>query len=173
MFYPDLTPYSYANHGRDSFTDMTTGYRSVSFTAPYQRTNIGWLDAKEPWPAGSVPAAFAEKLQAVLAVQAVNECLGHHDCDLCPDDPPADRQTWRRPGHLRACSGTGEIRVPAQPGGSAFAAPRLIGHYVLDHGYRPPQEFIDAVLAFDLDCPAEPGWARFPWIPSDAEVSDG
>ncbi|MGW7445046.1 DUF7919 family protein [Kitasatospora sp. NPDC054795] len=171
MFYPDLTPYSYSDNDRDTFTDMTTGYRFVSFKVPYTRINVGWLDAEELWSAGPVPAAFAEKLQAVLAVQAVNECLGYHDCDLCPDIPPADEQTWRRPGHVRACIGNGEIRVPAHQE-AAFAAPRLVGHYVLDHGYQPPQNFIDAVLAFDLDHPSEPSWARFPWIPSDAEVLD-
>ncbi|MCC9312328.1 hypothetical protein LN042_35625 [Kitasatospora sp. RB6PN24] len=171
MFYPDLTPYSYLDHGRDTFTDMTTGYRFVSFKAPYTRINIGWLDANKPWTAGPVPAAFAEKLQAILAIQAVNECLGYHDCDLCPELPRPDEQTWRRLGHIRACSGNGEIRLPAQQG-AAYAAPRLVGHYVLDHGYQPPEDFIDAVLAFDLDGHSEPSWARFPWIPPDAEVLD-
>jgi hypothetical protein len=171
VFYPDLTPYGYSDDDRDTFTDMTTGYQFVSFKAPYERINIGWLDATQPWTNGPVPAAFAEKLKAILAVQAVNECLGYHECDLCPDEPPADQQTWLRPGHLRACIGNGEIRVPAQSG-TAFAAPRLIGHYVLDHGYQPPRDFIDAVLAFDLDCPSAPAWARFPWIPADVEFLD-
>ncbi len=114
---------------------------------------------------------WQRQLYEHTAVQAVNECLGYHDCDLCPGELPADQQTWRRPGHLRACIGNGEIRVPARPG-TAFAAPRLIGHYVLDHSYQPPQDFIDAVLTFDLDCLSTPAWARFPWIPADAEILD-
>lgn len=27
-----------------------------------------------------------------------------------------------------------------------YAAPSLIIHYILQHGYKPPQEFIDAVM---------------------------
>ncbi|MGO4418859.1 hypothetical protein AB4Z54_08885 [Streptomyces sp. MCAF7] len=33
---------------------------------------------------------------------------------------------------------------------TAYAAPHLIGHYVVDHGYPTPWEFIDVVLAFGL-----------------------
>ena len=30
--------------------------------------------------------------------------------------------------------------------GNVYAAPSLIFHYILQHGYQPPQEFIDAVM---------------------------
>ncbi|MEU3075515.1 hypothetical protein [Streptomyces laurentii] len=62
---------------------------------------------------------------------------GFHVCNLC----------------LRARSGAprgnGEIRVPGESG-ITYAAPDLITHYVAAHGYRPPQVFVDAVLAADL-----------------------
>ena len=41
--------------------------------------------------------------------------------------------------------------------GRVYAAPTLIWHYVTEHGYRPPDEFIDAVLADDPDLFT---WAR-------------
>jgi hypothetical protein len=42
--------------------------------------------------------------------------------------------------------GSAEIRVPGK-GNIVFAAPEMIAHYVIMHEYRPPEEFIEAVLA--------------------------
>lgn len=104
--------------------------------------------------------------------------LGLHECDLCSTPLPDLHPGYApRPGHRRASLGTGEIRVPGTPG-TAFAAPRLIGHYVADHAYLPPRPFVDAVLAFD---PYGPWPVRFPgigfpWIPDTAilgHVDDG
>ncbi|MFF0476441.1 hypothetical protein [Streptomyces sp. NPDC004284] len=44
---------------------------------------------------------------------------------------------------------------------------------MVDHGYLPPREFIEAVLAFDLqDRSAAYPSIAFPWIPDDAELYD-
>jgi hypothetical protein len=40
--------------------------------------------------------------------------------------------------------GSGEIRVPGDR--KVYAAPILIHHYVEAHGYKPPEEFIEAVI---------------------------
>ena len=40
--------------------------------------------------------------------------------------------------------GSAEIRV--EIGGHWLAAPDLVYHYVTDHAYLPPIEFIDAVI---------------------------
>lgn len=42
--------------------------------------------------------------------------------------------------------GSAEIHVKAADG-RTFAAPDLICHYFAAHGYRPPEEFIEAVCA--------------------------
>jgi hypothetical protein len=42
--------------------------------------------------------------------------------------------------------GSAEIRVIGSDS-VIYAAPNLVFHYVRDHGYKPPQSFIDAVLA--------------------------
>ncbi|MFE9636969.1 hypothetical protein [Streptomyces sp. NPDC006463] len=168
-FYEDMSLYTYWDGG-ESFTDVTTGYRFLSFEPQYERVNVGWLSGDQPWASGVAPAGFIEKLEAVLAVQAVNQMMGLHDCELCP---PSDKQPPEsyepRPGHRRSSVGTGEIRIPARPD-TAFAAPVLVGHYVVDHGYLPPTTFIDAVLEFDPSGhgSAEYPWVRFPWIPEDA-----
>lgn len=89
----------------------------------------------------------------------MNACLGVHECDLCP--------TGEGP------EGNGEVRIPGSSG-IAYAAPRLIGHYVGAHDCQPPPVFIDAVLAVDLDEWAAARWPEvpFPWIPADAEHLD-
>lgn len=172
MFYEDLSPYSYASE--ESFSDLSTGMRFVSFRPGYERINVGWLAAVHPWMAGSPPTGFTDKLLAILEAQAVNQVLGLHDCDLCPP-MPAGEEPPRTPrlGDRVSSVGTGEIRVPGAPG-SAFAAPALIGHYVADHGYLPPQPFIDAVFAFDIEevASATFPWIKFPWIPDDADLYD-
>jgi hypothetical protein len=48
-------------------------------------------------------------------------------------------------------------------GGMVYAAPSLVHHYVAAHGYRPPDTFIAAVLAWDETAPRlsqEELWAR-------------
>jgi hypothetical protein len=42
--------------------------------------------------------------------------------------------------------GNGEIRVIGSAG-KVYASPVMIYHYMSEHNYLPPQEFIDAVLA--------------------------
>ena len=52
--------------------------------------------------------------------------------------------------------GTSEVRVFGEDG-NIFAAPTLIYHYMKDHHYRPPDQFIMAVL----DGPTPPDSAYF------------
>ncbi|MFI0941211.1 hypothetical protein [Streptomyces sp. NPDC021020] len=154
MYYEDLSAYDY--HDRDEFTDWASGFYALWYRPAYTRLNIGWLSAGRPYPTGAVTAAFVEKLTAVHEVQRMNECLGFHECELCPED--------------EAPRGNGEIRIPGAPG-IAYAAPFLVTHYVTAHGYRPPQAFVDAVLAVDVGAWAAARWpdVPFPWVPADAE----
>ncbi|KAF3465627.1 hypothetical protein [Streptomyces sp. Tu 3180] len=154
MFYEDLSAYAYQDE--DAFTDPESGFHALWYRPSYTRLNIGWLEAGRPYPTGAVPAAFVEKLEAVRRIQWMNVCLGVHECDLCPGDG--------------APEGNGEVRIPGGPG-IAYAAPSLVTHYVTAHGYRPPQVFVDAVLAVDLDAWTAARWpdVPFPWVPEDAE----
>ncbi|MEU4092642.1 hypothetical protein [Streptomyces sp. NPDC026673] len=172
MFYEDLSRYEYTNDG-DTFSDPDPGsLRFVCFQPPYERLNVGWLSGDEPWTCGRAPVGFTDNLLAVIEAQAINLMLGIHPCDFCkiPFDDPHPWYT-PRPGNHRASCGSGEIRVPGAYG-TAFAAPTLIGHYVVDHGYLPPRAFVDAVLACDLDVqrPARHPWIPFPWVPDDVEA---
>ena len=51
--------------------------------------------------------------------------------------------------------GSAEIRVLGG-GGKVYAAPNLIYHYVAKHKYRPPEEFIEAVMRVPFSNPWQP-----------------
>jgi hypothetical protein len=101
--------------------------------------NIGWLERGHPFPTGRTTAKFRAKL-AQLCERRVNQTRGFHACTFCK-------------GRDRPHS-SAEMRVAGN--GRVYAAPLLVHHYVEAHGYRPPDEFIEAVLAWD-ESAVEPG----------------
>ena len=122
--FPDLTPYAYA-------------------PSPDPAFNVGWLDASAPFPTGPTPTAFHQKLLAYCRPQyVVRRYRGVQTCPFC-----AGPQTVVQVGSggEQITLGNGEIRVIGTE--VVYAAPTLIYHYVVDHGYRPPQAFVEAVLA--------------------------
>lgn len=120
------------------FKDLTTyEYRSKE-----DSLNIGWLDKDHLFEQGDVPDAFIEKLWKYLRYP-VRVCRGFHVCDLC-ENPERGVPIAEFKGKRREV-GYYEIRVWGKAG-SVYAAPSLIFHYILQHGYKPPQEFIDAVM---------------------------
>jgi hypothetical protein len=64
--------------------------------------------------------------------------MGFHCCEFCP--PRSDGRFTR--GHRN-------VWIPADS--VVYVAPELILHYIEAHGYRPPDEFITAVIA----CPEQ------------------
>jgi hypothetical protein len=95
---------------------------------PPDTVNIGWLEPRRPYPTGTTPEAFRARLRD-LCGQPMNLTIGYHTCLFCQDGQPA--------------RGSGEIRVSGD--GKVYAAPALVHHYVEAHGYKPPEEFIEAV----------------------------
>lgn len=127
--YADLTPYEYLP------------LEEREERAPL--VNVGWLGTGLPHPTGEVPPGFVDAL-IVLADDMRHSTRGFHGCPFCLAESPVRVRSERlaRPVPL----GMAEIHVPG-PDGVVYAAPTLVIHYITDHGYRPPQEFIDAVLA--------------------------
>ena len=104
--------------------------------------NIGWLSNSKPYPKGETSDEFQEKLLTFCFFEhTVNNCLGYHTCPFCKS--PQTPMIIQR-GNRRAYLGNGEIRVAGKS--AVYAAPTLVYHYVIAHRYRPPDEFIDAVL---------------------------
>jgi hypothetical protein len=98
--------------------------------------NIGWLDPEHPFPTGPTSEEFRAKL-GWLCERRVKQTRGFLPCEFCKG---------RNRPHSSA-----EMRVALA--GKVYAAPSLVHHYVVAHDYRPPDEFIAAVLAWDEGSP--------------------
>jgi hypothetical protein len=125
--FPDLSPYGY-------------GHRSHPGVV-----HVGWLDGVHAYPKGRVAEHVLEKLKK-LASRPTEIYRGFHICELCccPNGGvtgPTDSGYW---DWAKARSSNGEIRVTS--GNITYAAPVLIVHYIQEHGYLPPGEFLQAVM---------------------------
>ena len=139
-YFPDLSPYAYVHYGRPNVV------------------HVGWLDGAHPFPKGRVAVDVIAKLR-LLAEKPVRLSRGWHFCEVCvtPDDvvvsylPNAGKQidpkcSWVKWANQRR--GNGEIAVTYEE--TVFAAPVLILHYIEEHGYLPPAEFLTAVENTDI-----------------------
>lgn len=124
LYFQDMTEYRYGRKKESSL-------------------NIGWLEAGHPVHKGEVSKEFMEKLWKYLRYP-VNIYRGFHTCNLCihPEDgiPVVEANGEKRK------VGYYEIRVWGNDG-KVYAAPSLFYHYITHHNYKPPQEFIDAVMS--------------------------
>jgi len=106
--------------------------------------NVGWLSDSEHFHKGKVSNDFLSALK-VLVENPVNLYRGVHHCEFCPPpiyEPIPNRIVSRI---VRDCpNGNGEIRIQYKD--KTFVAPVLVYHYVTEHNYKPPSEFIQAVL---------------------------
>lgn len=134
-YFPDLSPYAY---GHDVHKDVV---------------HVGWLDNIHPFPIGHVRRNLIEKIKA-LTTKPVRLSRGYHYCEICVEplglvksflsdqvkliDPQCSWMQW-----MERRRGNGEIRVFCE--GVTFAAPVLIAHYIEQHGYRPPPQFLKAI----------------------------
>lgn len=97
--------------------------------------SVGWLDAEKPFSTGEVPAEFLLRLAALHREHQSLKTRGFHQCPFCSASDDAR--------HLHRSNA--EIAVRARDG-TIYRAPALILHYVAAHGYRPPDQFISAVV---------------------------
>ena len=151
-YYADLTTYGYAGKAQGP-------------SAPKEPAalNVGWLAASHPYSKGELPAGFAERLLEELISQRYHVFRGYHHCELCKQDRGEHGpDTITVEGEPYAL-GDREVLVVGpnqQELGSKrrYNAPSTICHYMEAHGYRPPDEFIEAVLALPPEPPLpEPG----------------
>lgn len=124
MFYSDLSPYQYAQRPGNPAT-----------------LNVGWLDRKHEYSQDEPSDPFVERLW-LFCLAAIYKTMGFHECELC-SQPSFGLHVQR--GDEELWLGSAEIRVFGREG-ETYAAPNLIYHYVVDHHYLPPEEFIRAVL---------------------------
>lgn len=103
--------------------------------------NVGWLDVRHPFRTGKTDYEFQRKLQR-LCRRRFKQTRGFLPCYFCK-------------GEDRPISSS-EIRIASA--GTVFAAPSLVYHYVAAHDYRPPDEFISAVLEWNETDNDTVGW---------------
>ena len=125
-YYPDQSPCDY--FGREEAERLLA---------------IGWLDSASPFDQGPVDRRFMKKLAELLVTpwQPVFT-MGKHDCPFCRFT--SGPTVFGFEG-LDVQLGVSNVFVPAD--GFLFVAPSLILHYIDSHGYSPPNEFQQAVLA--------------------------
>jgi hypothetical protein len=112
--------------------------------------NIGWLSSRVTFTTGNSSSEFTSKLIRLVKESAFSKTkvvMGRWDgtftCPLCEID------NWtiqtRIPG-----IGNAELWIPSifKPG-VYYASSTWICHYVLDHQYLPPDEYIQSVMLFD------------------------
>lgn len=124
-YFPDLVPYQHGD------------------APPHPRIRrVGWIEEGHDFPTGTVPMEFLTKLTAIKLSQwptlfHFGLVRGAIYCTLCDRD---DRS---------GCST--ELLVPdvGNPG-CFFGSLSMIDHFVRDHGYCPPNVYVDSVLAVDL-----------------------
>jgi hypothetical protein len=132
MYFEDLTFYSY--YKKEPFRNVL---------------NVGWLDAAHKYAVKEPNTDFIKKLANLVANEDgcnahVNKIRGLHPCNICGKDVVTET-VFGQPILL----GASEIWVPFESGW--YASPSMVLHYVFEHHYGPPDQFIDAVSKMDLD----------------------
>lgn len=135
MFFNDLSDYSYY---------LKKPVSNVK--------NVGWLDTNHVFPVGKSSKRFLLKLERIISSQGVtnvhvNQIRGVHVCALSKSCQHVVV------GNGKVGLGSSEVWIPSDDGQYFFSAPSLIFHYIRDHDYLPPQEFIDAVEKMSLEIP--------------------
>lgn len=108
---------------------------------------VGWLDGGQPYAQGQTPTAVIRRL-VELCREGVNRTRGFHRCNLCvaQSESPRPRPTTVSDPAGEFLVGSAEIRVRGLTG-QQYAAPDMIIHYVIEHGYLPPEDFCEGVLS--------------------------
>lgn len=123
--YADMSPYTY--YAGEVVPDVL---------------NVGWLEGAPEEPLPSEEAARLGRLiLESLPVTKVAQTRGFHVCKICGDP------RWNLPcevGGKEFVLGSAEAWFPGV-GDIVYAAPTLIVHYIREHGYRPPPQFVAAV----------------------------
>jgi hypothetical protein len=112
---------------------------------------VGWLHPDHPFTKGEVPAEFLDRLKEFQSRPSGRDLFcfpgsgGLHCCEFC--------------GRVH---GGGNVAIPS--GELLYIFPSMLLHYVQAHGYRPPDEFIAALMASpfedteEFDLLTEPFW---------------
>lgn len=129
------------------YADLSAyAYMPDSVPEGVEALNVGWLEAGDDVPQGEVPKEFVASLGVLCRDDPQTKMRGWHMCHLDHAGGEAPYPVKAQVGGSELSLGGAEVRVVAEDG-SWLIAPDLVLHYVTDHGYRPPEPFIEAVTA--------------------------
>ena len=141
MYFQDFTAYRYGTYyGRDRIISLE------------EVRMIGWLENGHNYPTGQVDEQTLFNLRKclVIAERAALKYKGFHYCDFCSKGDWTSRPKITFEGK-ELFLGSNEIWLPsANAPELIYSAPNLIYHYIVEHGYLPPDEFLEAVNSFDI-----------------------
>lgn len=110
--------------------------------------SVGWLCQTQPFRKGPVNHDFLTRLTLLLRSPVQDPftnlvMFGRHYCGLCPLEK---QSRWQEIGQQRIDIGRRNLFVPKPDSNLVYIAPSTIIHYILEHGYCPPEEFQEATL---------------------------
>jgi hypothetical protein len=108
--------------------------------------NIGWLSPKITFQTGSAPNDFIDKLKRLIKESAFSQTklvMGRWDgtftCPLC------EINNWEIQKRIPYI-GNAEIWIPSKNREKIYSSSTWICHYIIDHQYLPPDEYIESIL---------------------------
>jgi hypothetical protein len=137
-YYPDLAPLDYFTPGE---------------TFDGRLRAVGWLSPEHDFESGDLPELVIKQLLDLLENgRPLFGTFGFHPCLFCPswsdrvvEDPrmvPAPPTIFHHKD-VKLNLGGRELWLPV--GDLMYVAPDLILHYITEHGYRPPDEYLNAL----------------------------
>lgn len=98
------------------------------------RIAVGWLENGKPYEKGETSKKVVEKIHEFIKTSGMYVYfLGYHKCDFCD--------------FINVELGAATILIAYKK--KVYICPALIVHYIENHQYLPPTEFIEAVLNYD------------------------
>ncbi len=129
-YYEDLSRYSYSPED-------------------YEMLNIGFLDCKHSFKRAPVPIEIICRIIKLIESPYIQH-RGFHTCEICePSNEVASNQDYLS-AWQRSRSGSSIIKVHGLTG-LDYASPSLIVHYITEHQYCPPIEFLESVVGKDMN----------------------
>ncbi|MCG8611060.1 MAG: hypothetical protein MI864_11040 [Pseudomonadales bacterium] len=113
---------------------------------------VGWIDSGVLFPTGNCSDLFVSNLLKLCTSFKMEREIGLPLCDLCCAEGKKNEAliSLINESNEKVFFGCAVILVLGRRG-KVYIAPDLIYHFVTQHSYLPPQEFIDSVCELEID----------------------
>jgi hypothetical protein len=135
------------------FADLSTYETDFGLAIPGV-LNIGWLGARSDFKKGEAPKDFVDKLKRLINASSSDSLKlvmgiwrGTFNCPLCSIGNNDIQKNWEIQEEI-ANLGNAEIWIPScHRKGVYYSSSTWLCHYIIDHQYLPPAEYIESVLS--------------------------